>query len=73
MTATIAASADFIQSVEAKKSAGSDTPGRISPNSFGSATSGIVCGDRLCSETGGTTECLAQKKLWQIKQSHRQF
>ncbi len=56
MTATIAASADFIQSVEAKKSAGSDTPGRISPNSFGSATAGIVCGDRLCSETVGTTE-----------------
>jgi len=28
------------------------SPGTLSPKSYGSATAGIVCGDRLCSEIG---------------------
>ena len=53
MTAAIVASADFIQSVEAKKSAGSDAPGRVESKSYGSATASLVCGDKLCSEIPG--------------------
>jgi len=40
----------------ATKSEGSNAPGRIGPNSFGSANKGVVCGDRLCSEYPGGYE-----------------
>ncbi len=53
ITGAIAASVDFTQFVDAIKSKGSDTPGRVGTRSYGSATSSIVCGDRLCSEIPG--------------------
>ena len=37
----------FIDELSAEKSAGR------SANEFGSATKGKICGDKLCSETGG--------------------
>jgi len=47
---TVALTTDYIGEADAiTKSAGTGT------NKFGSATAGIVCGDRLCSETGGET------------------
>ncbi len=39
-----------INDAEAIKAQGSQ--GTVSPKSYGSATAGIVCGDRLCSEIG---------------------
>ena len=50
MTSATAVSVDLIPDAEALKSQGSNTPGRVGANSYGSANAGIVCGDRLCSE-----------------------
>jgi hypothetical protein len=48
---TVALTTDYIGEADAiTKSAGTGT------NKFGSATKSIVCGDRLCSETGGETK-----------------
>ncbi len=49
MTAAIAASIDLVQFAEATKAKGNKV------RTYGSATKNIVCGDRLCSETGGVT------------------
>ena len=54
ITAIIANSIEFLPEAEATKSAGQNEPGRITVKSYGSSQ-GIVCGDRLCSETGGST------------------
>jgi len=40
----------------ATKSAGSNAPGRVGVQSYGSANKGVVCGDRLCSEYPGGYE-----------------
>ena len=47
---TVALTIDYIGEADAiTKGAG------VGTKKFGSATAGIVCGDRLCSETGGKT------------------
>ena len=47
---TVALTTDYISEADAAtKSAGTGA------KKYGSATAGIVCGDRLCSETGGQT------------------
>jgi len=56
MTAAIAASVDFFEFAEGTKSEGKNAPGRVGAKSYGSANNDIVCGDKLCSETGGITE-----------------
>jgi len=56
MTAAIASSIDLVQFAEGIKSKGKYTPGRIGVKSYGPANKNIVCGDRLCSETGGVTK-----------------
>lgn len=54
ITGAIAASVDLTQFADAKK--GEGKPGVLTgPKKYGSATSNIVCGDRLCSEVGGET------------------
>jgi len=45
-----------IEEVDATKSKGSDAPGRVGTQSFGSANKGVICGDRLCSEYPGGYE-----------------
>ncbi|MCH7648452.1 MAG: hypothetical protein IIA83_07595 [Thaumarchaeota archaeon] len=57
---TFALPTDYISEANALKSLGDATPGRIGVNSFGSATSNIVCGDRLCSESLAPTTISAQ-------------
>ena len=49
MTAGIVASVSLFEDAEATKAQGQTT------KQFGRATTGIVCGDRLCSEVGGET------------------
>jgi hypothetical protein len=49
MTSAIAVSIELLPQVDALKSAGTAN------NQYGSATKDKVCGDRLCSETGGKT------------------
>ncbi len=44
--AMVALSPDFVGEADAQKAEGS--PGQVSPNSYGSATNDIVCGDKLC-------------------------
>ncbi len=39
--------------VDAAKSQGNTTPGRLGTDSYGSKTTSKVCGDKLCSETSG--------------------
>ena len=46
---TVALTTDYFDEADATKGAG------VGTNKFGTATKGIVCGDRLCSETGGKT------------------
>ncbi len=41
-----------IGEADAEKAKGS--PGQVSPKSYGSATSDIVCGDKLCASGEGT-------------------
>ncbi len=54
---TMALTTDYVvEEADAIKSEGSNAPGRIGPKSYGSATSSIVCGDRLCSEYPGGYE-----------------
>lgn len=50
MTSAIAVSIELLPQADATKSAGTKT------NQFGSATKTKVCGDKLCSETGGKTK-----------------
>jgi len=57
---TVALSTDYINEANALKSQGDATPGRIAVNSFGSATSNLVCGDRLCSESFAPTTISAE-------------
>ena len=50
MTSASVAFFELLPDAEAVKSQGKNAPGRIAVNSYGSANSNIVCGDRLCSE-----------------------
>ncbi|MFB5597642.1 MAG: hypothetical protein ACE5RJ_01310, partial [Nitrosopumilaceae archaeon] len=50
---TVAITTDYTPEAEALKSKGKDTPGRGGADSYGAATKGIVCGDKLCSEIPG--------------------
>jgi len=62
MTAAIASSIEILPEAEAAKGKG------LSVKSFGAKNSRIVCGDRLCSETGGrkempSAEAVAEPKM----------
>ncbi len=59
---------DLFQEVDAKKSDGMDTPGRIGVKSYGSANNGIVCGDSLCSEltSKDSTELMSKDATPQV-------
>ncbi len=50
----VALSPELVDDAFAQKGEGS--PGTQSPKSYGSANDKIVCGDRLCSETEGSSE-----------------
>jgi len=47
---TIGLTIDYVIEIDAMKSVGKKNPDRTGVGSFGSKTSSIVCGDRLCSE-----------------------
>ncbi|MCH8915908.1 MAG: hypothetical protein IIA82_08720 [Thaumarchaeota archaeon] len=57
---TVALSPDYIIDADALRSQGDATPGRLGINSYGSANSHIVCGDRLCSEIPAPTTISAE-------------
>ncbi len=50
---TVALTTNFVNDADAIKSQGSDTPGRVGADSYGSKNKYVVCGDRLCSEYPG--------------------
>ena len=50
----VALSGNLIDQADATKAEGS--PGHVSPKSYGSATDDVVCGDRLCSASEGSSE-----------------
>ena len=52
---TVALTTNYVIEADAEKSEGSKAPGRVGAKSYGSKNNNIVCGDRLCSETGGRT------------------
>ena len=52
--ALVVLSPDLIGEADAQSAKGS--PGHISPKSYGSATSGIVCGAQLCSTPEDTED-----------------
>jgi len=41
---------------EADAATAEGSPGQVSPKSYGSATSDIVCGDKLCSTPAGEAD-----------------
>ena len=41
---------------EADAATAEGSPGQVSPKSYGSATSDIVCGDKLCSTAAGEAD-----------------
>ncbi len=49
-----------IGEADAEKAEGS--PGQVSPKSYGSATSDIVCGDKLCSTAAGEADPVNEGK-----------
>jgi len=57
---TVALSPDYIIGADALRSQGDAAPGRLAVNSYGSANSNIVCGDRLCSEISAPTKISAE-------------
>jgi len=56
----IALSPEFVDIVHAQKSEGS--PSQISPKSYGSATSDVVCGASLCSTPVGSPDPINEGK-----------
>ena len=58
--AMIALAPEFVDVAHAQKSEGS--PGQISPKSYGSATSDVVCGASLCSTPVGSADPVNQGK-----------
>jgi len=53
---TVGISTMYFVEVDAVKSKGSNAPGRVGANSYGSANSNIVCGDVLCKDYPGGRE-----------------
>ncbi len=62
MTSATATSVELIPNADALKSKGSNTPGRVGVDSYGSANNNIVCGDRLCSEVESKSSMTSSKK-----------
>ncbi len=58
--AMVALSPEFVDIVYAQKSEGS--PSQISPKSYGSATSDVVCGASLCSTPVGSPDPINEGK-----------
>ncbi|MCH6586430.1 MAG: hypothetical protein IH792_05320 [Thaumarchaeota archaeon] len=56
-----------IEEVDATKSQGSNAPGRVGAQSYGSANKFVVCGDRLCSEYPGGYEQFQKDKQQGVK------
>jgi len=53
---TMGISTMYFAEVDAIKSRGSDAPGRVGANSYGSANNNVVCGDVLCKDYPGGRE-----------------
>ncbi len=53
---TVGISTMYFAEVDAIKSQGSNAPGRVGANSYGSANNNIVCGDTLCKDYPGGRE-----------------
>jgi len=58
--AMVALSPEFVDIVYAQKAEGS--PSQISPKSYGSATSDVVCGASLCSTPEGSPDPINEGK-----------
>ncbi len=58
--AMMALAPDYISEADAQKAEGS--PSQISPKSYGSATSGVVCGASLCSTPEGSADPVNEGK-----------
>jgi len=58
--AMIALAPDYISEADAQKAEGS--PSQISPKSYGSATSDVVCGASLCSTPEGSPDPVNEGK-----------
>ncbi len=58
--AMVALAPELVDDAFAQKAEGS--PSQISPNSYGSATADIVCGDRLCSTPEGSPDPVNEGK-----------
>ncbi len=58
--AMIALAPEFVDVAHAQKAEGS--PSQISPKSYGSATSDVVCGASLCSTPAGTADPINEGK-----------
>ena len=58
--AMIALAPEFVDVAHAQKTEGS--PSQISPKSYGSATSDVVCGASLCSTPAGTADPVNEGK-----------
>ncbi len=58
--AMIALAPDYISEADAQKAEGS--PSQISPKSYGSATSDVVCGASLCSTPVGSADPVNEGK-----------
>jgi len=58
--AMIALAPDYISEADAQKAEGS--PSQISPKSYGSATSDVVCGASLCSTPAGSADPVNEGK-----------
>jgi hypothetical protein len=59
---TVALTTNYVIEADAEKSEGSKAPSRVGAKSYGSKNNNIVCGDRLCSETGGRTAQLPSEE-----------
>jgi len=69
---TVALSPDYLIEADALKSRGDNAPNRVGANSYGSATSHIVCGDRLCSEAPAPTLISAQTLPEQLTETQEE-
>lgn len=69
---SVASSVDMMQDAYAAKSRGEEAPGRVSPQSYGSATQNKVCGDVLCSEYPGGREAFLKEMGLDIKSETKQ-
>ncbi len=59
--AMIALAPDYISEADAQKAEGS--PSQISPKSYGSATSNVVCGASLCSTPEGSPDPINEGRV----------